>query len=554
MRGSLRPALALGALSAALALTPALGSTQARLSLESVATGMTYPIWAGSPPGDDRVFVVEQYSGQVLIFENGIRKPLPFLDISAELLPLSHSGFMALAFHPQFATNGHVFVYYTVPETSGMFGTPNPAIVRIERHTVSATDPDVVDPTSAMIVLEHAQPNLIHKGAGPLFGPDGYLYIVLGEGGIGGPNSVDACAVGRLDNWFGKVLRIDVDSATPYAIPPDNPFLQTPGALPEIYHLGLRSPWRASIDWQTGNLYIGDVGAFAYEELHFSAAGQAGLNFGHPVLEGPDCSLDCAAELLPCGSSEYPDPIHSYPNTNSSIICGPVYRGSAMPLHDGALFFADFSSGDLWSLRYDPVAGVSGLQSHISDLDPTGALQLISSFGEDGNGEIMIVTRGPQPGDGAVFRIVPFVSSTYCTSTDLNLPGVTCTPVMSEITGIPSLTLSRPLSIDATQIVNWKNGLFFYGTQGSQAIPFLGGTLCVALPLKRTDLQNAGGTAEFTLDCSGSFHFDFNTWLQTGQDPLIAPGTQVHGQYWFRVPETPSGSGLTDGVLFEVGP
>lgn len=528
------------------------GEAQSPLRLETVAQGLNRPIWVGAPLGDDRVFVLEEDSGLIKIVSNGSVLPVPFLDLSGKVDHFSHGGLLSMAFHPQYALNGHFFVFYSAYPSGSVQLGPFQMDVHLERYTVSS-NPDVADPNSGVLILEDLHAGPIHKGGGPVFGPDGYLYVALGEGEIYGYNP-DPCLVGYLDNWFGKILRIDIDGALPYQVPPDNPYINTPGARPEIFHIGLRSPWRMSFDRLTGDLYIGDVGNFAFEEVNFAPAGSGGLNFGYPVVEG---STSCDAALCPgilpaCGDPAYTEPAYAYPNLGTAIIGGHVYRGTVIPDLYGTYVFADFPGGDTLTLRYDPVSGVTQFLDRTDELDPFDIFGLTSSLGEDGDGEILLTTVG---NTGAIYRIVPAEDPTYCTSKAVSLQlGGQCLPTISGHVGIASQGLSTPFVIDATDILNGKAGFFFYGFSGPAGFPFQGGTMCVLPPTRRTPLQFSGGSPQTVQDCTGNLTFDFNAWVQSGQDASITPGQEVHGQFWFRVPPDPFGSGLTNAIGFKFGP
>ena len=547
-RGFRPPARLLAAAAALLIGLAPTSDAQTPLRLEAVAQGLDSPVWVGAPEGDDRVFVIELNSALIKIVRDGVVLPQPFLDLSSKVDAFSVGGLIGMAFHPQFELNGRFFVYYTAPPDEFLPGFFVMDIV-LESYQVSV-DPDVADPASGELILEdlHYGPN--HKGGGPVFGPDGLLYVAIGEGES---LAADSCLAAGLDNWFGKILRIDVDGAAPYEVPADNPFVGTPGALPEIYHLGLRNPWGVSFDSATGELYIGDVGNFAFEEINIAAPGQSGLNFGFPSVEGDDCNPNtCPGIVPPCGDAAYTAPAHAYANFGSAVIGGHVYRGSAIPDLAGTYFYADFPGGGLWSFRYQAGSGVTQLQDRKAELDPFDVYGQASRLGLDGHGELLLTTIGTT---GAVYRIVPDVDPTYCTSKTVQLPSGQCTPVIASQVGIPSFALPTPYVIDASDILNSKAGFFFYGANGPAALPLQGGTLCVAPPVKRTSLQYSGGSPPPAQDCSGTYTFDFNAWIQDGKDPgLVEPGTQVFGQFWFRVPSAPFGVGFTNAIAFTVGP
>jgi glucose/arabinose dehydrogenase len=367
-------------------------SAFAAVKTELVAGGFRFPLYVTAPPGDDRLFIVEQ-RGMVWIHRGGATLPDPFLDIDSlvsAVSQFSERGLLGLAFDPDFDSNRFFFVCYT--NNSG-----NSVLARYE---VLAGNPDKADHSSAEIVLTQTQPFANHNGGMIEFGPDGYLYLGFGDGGSSGDpdeNGQD------LTTLLGKLLRIDV-SSLPYTVPPDNPFVGVPGAEAPIWALGLRNPWRWSFDRQTGDLWIGDVGQGEWEEVDRQPASSGGgENYGWDQMEG----FHCYEPPSNCGSDSLDLPIHEYPHgAECSITGGYVYRGAAAPELGGRYLFGDYCSGKVWSLTYD-VAGDSVLQvtDLTSQLNPTGRINGLSSFGEDGFGEVFLVSRASAD-TGAVYRIV----------------------------------------------------------------------------------------------------------------------------------------------------
>ena len=257
------------------------------IQLEQVAFGFTSPVTVtNADDGSGRLFIVQQ-PGQVLILINGTILPTPFLDISDLVSCCGEQSLLGLAFHPDYANNGFFYVDYT----------DNAGNTVVARYTVSAKDPNVGDPDSAYAILTQAQPFPNHNGGQITFGPDGYLYIALGDGGSGGDPQENGQ---NLQTWLGKILRVDINSdgfpGDPnrnYAVPPDNPFVGDPNALDEIWAYGVRNPWRFSFDRETGDLFIADVGQNSWEEIDFQpAASTGGENYGWDVLEGMHCFED----------------------------------------------------------------------------------------------------------------------------------------------------------------------------------------------------------------------------------------------------------------------
>jgi glucose/arabinose dehydrogenase len=349
--------------------------------------------------GSGRLFIVQQ-AGVIRILVDGALLPTPFLDISSLVVCCGERGLLGLAFHPDFTTNGYFFVYYVEvepeppPDCSQPGGCQeNSAIVR---YQVSA-DPNVADPASATRILTVNQPNIQHQGGNLLFGPDGYLYVGLGDG-----NGLDPSNAQPLDRLLGKMLRLDVDSApdgdcgidADYAVPPDNPYAGPGPECGAIWVSGLRNPWRWSFDRLTGDILIGDVGAGHREEVDFlPATSSGGENFGWPCMEG---DFELGFECLP---GTLTPPILVYPHgPGCAIIGGYRYRGKAMPEWYGDYFFADLCTTTVFVARED-----AGTWSVVALLDVSAQLPgmwTISSFAEDADGELLLVQRVP----GAVWH------------------------------------------------------------------------------------------------------------------------------------------------------
>ncbi len=373
---------------------------QTPLTTELVASGLDNPVYAKSPPGDERIFVVEMDVGLVRIVEDGVLLPAPFLDVSAKMDASLDGGLMSIAFHPDYAKNGLFYVYYTDLEFDST----------VERYSVSSGDPNAADAASGAVLLEVAQPTTSHQGGDLHFGPDGYLWMALGDGGgefgPGGFQPDPDCRAQDPADLLGKVLRLDVDSAFPYAIPPDNPFVGVPGYAPEIWAVGLRNPWRFSFDRETGDVYLGDVGEVTREEINFEPAGSpGGVNYGWSIEEGSTCHAHaCGAAYPACGDSGYTRPLYEYDQSfGCSVTGGYVYRGCAIPDLRGTYFYGDYCSGRIWS--FEAVGGaVTGFQERTTELKPSGLnINRPVSFGEDGDGELLVIDYL----DGELFRVVP---------------------------------------------------------------------------------------------------------------------------------------------------
>lgn len=373
-------ALVLAAVSTGCGDSPAEPPPAGELELraEPVVTGLAAPVHLAAPPGDSRLFVAEQ-AGRIRIIEDGALLPMPFLDIAALVRSGGEQGLLSIAFHPEYAANGRFFVNYTDRD-----GT-----TRVVRYATSA-NANVADPTSARVILQVAQPFGNHNGGQLAFGPDGMLYIGMGDGGSAGDPLGHAQDRNTL---LGALLRIDVDGGDPYIVPLDNPYVGEAGARPEIWAVGLRNPWRFSFDHGDNRIYIADVGQGRREEVNVQSASAAGLNYGWNRMEGslcypPGSVCDPAGFVLP--AVEYANPA-----TGCAVTGGHVYRGSAMPEFIGHYVYADYCRGWVRSFRTTPDGSVADEREW-----PFGDLGRIASFGEDASGELYIVSH-----DGAVHRI-----------------------------------------------------------------------------------------------------------------------------------------------------
>ncbi len=358
---------------------------------QRIASGLTLPLFVAAPPRDvSRIFVIEK-PGRIRIIKWGALLPTAFLDISAKVSTGGEQGLLGLAFHPNYVSNGRFFVNYT--DTSGN-------TVVAEYH-VSA-NPDVADTTESL-VLGVTQPFANHNGGDIMFGPDGYLYIGMGDGGGAGDTLNNAQNPASL---LGKMLRISVDGAAPYTIPPTNPFAGAGDPLDEIWALGMRNPWRYSFDRLNGDLYIGDVGQNLWEEIDYQPGSgpgsNGGDNYGWHVVEG---NGHCFNPSSGCDQTGLKLPILDYPHSQGcSVTGGYVYRGCKMPDLRGTYFYADYCTNFIRTFQV--VAGAAtNLQDRAADLAPGGGLNIrsISSFGEDARGELYLCDII----DGEVFKIIP---------------------------------------------------------------------------------------------------------------------------------------------------
>jgi glucose/arabinose dehydrogenase len=353
------------------------------LALQPVDSGMDFPVFAVSPPGDtDRIMVLER-DGTIWLRKDGVRLPTPFLDLTGITGGGHEYGVLGLAFHPQYASNHRFFVYYV----------DNDANAQLVEY--QATDADHASPTPVDTLLSLTFPSdAIHYGGTIGFGRDGYLYIALGDARTGGSPSSPAQDSTSL---FGKMLRLDVDHAKPYAIPPDNPYVNRTGWRTEIYDLGLRNPYRWSFDRQTGDLYIGDVGEDNWEEVDFRPYGQGGANFGWPITEGTRCFRPLAG----CSTEGLVLPVVTYShNDGCSVTGGVVYRGSEIPDLQGTYLYGDFCGG--WVRRAEITGGRAVDAGPQLDLPLiNGNVDDVVGICEDAQGEVYVVAAS-----GWLYKIV----------------------------------------------------------------------------------------------------------------------------------------------------
>jgi glucose/arabinose dehydrogenase len=350
-----------------------------QVQLRKFAEGFTQPVALEFMPGQAGALVVEQ-AGRIRRLQVGSKDHPVVLDLTDRVEAGGEMGLLGIALHPQFATNRRFFVNYTT-KRDGQLGS------RISEFRLPA-DTLLADPAAERILLRYPQPYRNHNGGMVLFGPDGFLYIGTGDGGAANDPHDHGQNLGSL---LGKMLRVDVDR-TPegalYGIPADNPFLHEPGARPEIYAYGLRNPWRYSFDRATGELWCGDVGQNAREEIDLIIKGG---NYGWRIMEGTICTPKIGD---PCDREGLLPPVVDYPRPEGvSVTGGYVYRGARFPALQGVYLYADFASGHLWGLRH---ADGKLIENHkLISKGPS-----LSSFAEDHEGELYGV--GYQ---GALYRV-----------------------------------------------------------------------------------------------------------------------------------------------------
>ncbi len=346
------------------------------VNIVSFATGFSSPTDISHPVGDARLFVVQQGGAIKIVNPNGTVNATNFLTLtSATITSGGERGLLGLAFHPNYATNGYFYVNYT--NTSGN--------TVIARYSVSA-NPNIADATSGTILLTVNQPFSNHNGGSLKFGPDGYLYIATGDGGSAGDPGNRAQ---NINDNLGKMLRIDVDSASPYGIPADNPFVGVAGN-DEIWAIGLRNPWKFNFDRLNGDLWIADVGQNQFEEInHVTAPLVPGLNYGWKCYEGNAVYSSCS------GTLSFTYPVAQYAHGGPGVVCnsitgGYVYRGNQYPNMFGKYLFAEYCTD---KIGYINDSGAIVWSNTFNNLTPT-------TFGEDVNGELYIA------GGNTLYKIV----------------------------------------------------------------------------------------------------------------------------------------------------
>jgi glucose/arabinose dehydrogenase len=345
-------------------------------ALQKIRGGLHKPTSIVQPSdGTGRLFITEQ-TGAIRIVSDGQLFTQPFLDVTALLTSKElEQGLLDIAFHPNYASNGLFFITYTDPG-----GRPT-----LARYHVSAGDPNVADPASARILLVIPHPYTNHNGGQIQFGPDGYLYYGMGDGG----NEGDPLGNGqRKESLLGSMMRLDVDHGDLYSVPPDNPFIHDPNYRPEIWAKGLRNPWRFSFDQQTGDLYIADVGGSLYEEIDFQPSKRnGGENYGWNLYEG-------MAGTGPTKGLIFPVTQYDHITGGCAVVGGYVYRGKTLPGLVGTYLYGDFCKGTIWGMKrsQDGVWHTEGLMS-------TGVP--LTTFGQSTDGEIYAADI-----NGSVYKLV----------------------------------------------------------------------------------------------------------------------------------------------------
>jgi glucose/arabinose dehydrogenase len=498
-------------------------SAQVTLQSTLIHAGFTEPLFVGSPPGDThRLFVVE-HRGTIQIIKDGAVLPVPFINLDPIVSGGSGSderGLLGLAFHPNYATNGKFYVDYTDLNSN-----------EVLREYIVSSNPDVADPSSFTTLFgPYVDPQSNHNGGCLQFGPDGKLYYGLGDGG--NANDMGAGhdpAVGNaqsMNTYFGKMLRIDVDNPPTY-VPAGNPFPSS--AIPLCWAIGLRNPWRWSFDSLTGDMYIGDVGQGAVEEIDFQpASSTGGENYGWRCMEGNVCTgfTGCT-----CNAANLKMPIQTYTHGQGcSITGGYMYRGAAIPLFQGNYIYADYCNATIWSFAYNGTT-VSNFVNRTAELHPGGghAINSVTSFGQDANGELYICDFG----GGEVYRI-----DALCPT-----PTNYCVGAMNSTGGSSSMgfTGSGSMSNNNLQLFAFGNppnvnGQFLYG-QGQAQVPVYNGFRCYASNLHRLPIVQTNQFGD------AAYAFDVNA-----PPAVITAGSTWNFQFVYRDPGVGTGANTSDAL------
>lgn len=478
-----------------------------------------------SIPGGEIVYVAER-AGRIRLVRDGLVDAQPFVDVGDLLETTGNVGLRCFAFHPDYAFNGYVYLWFDAPNgTVGVDGV----LIRITRD---AANPDRLDRTTEVELLRVPQDGRTHGGGAIQFDDQGMLLLGIGDGSEGGDQF---CRAQDRSNLLGSIIRLDVDGGVPYAIPSDNPFRQMPGVRSEIYHYGFRHPWKWVIDPVDGSMWIADVGHFQREEIDYAPPGAAGLNFGWSVREGTQCftNIPCNASLPPCGSSIYTAPVHEFDhNGNCSVTGGDVYRGGDIPWLDGRYVYSDFCSNRVWSIAIDPVTGASDVIEHSMSIFPMeGVFTLTSAIGVDPNGELLFADYA----DGEIYRLAPQESVVATCPGEPNGTGVGATLTAAGTTSLSN----NDLVFHVEDAPPFSLGVLFYGPEPT-IFPWANGVRCVdggngTLLRVKFDVSSAAGDMLYPVDLQ-----DEPFSLQAGR---VQIGTTMYFQAWYRDISGPLGLG-----------
>lgn len=509
---------------------PSLAAPQAARAT-FVATIADHPTAIEFAPGDLRRIYVATKEGRVWSVRHSLPQQTLALDISPLVRNIAESGLVGMAFDPNFQSNRHVYLAFHTGSQQGDS--------MISRFTFIPGSDDLIDPNSETIIWGPVpQGSSAHKGGDLEFGPDGMLYHGLGDGGTGLFSGPDIAQ--DLSSPKGKILRFDVRAPFPH-VPQDNPLASTPGADPHIWAQGFRNPFRIDVDPATGDIYVGDVGDGAWEEITRLPAGVPLLNGGWPCVEGLDCGAQIACQCLDPGIVR---PIAAMAHSGSSPFCavigGLVYRGSAIPSLNGHYIFADYCSGQIRAL-VDPAGNAASTDLSLYLNDAGAPIRTISDFTRDPNGEIWFVEHA----SAKIWRLDPASGiETYC-SAQPNSAGTA-----ASITAVGSTSIAASDITLRIQDLPPNQFGFLIASQGRSFIPnFAGsdGNLCLASPLFRwyASLSNAGsgGGVTYPADLAA-----------LPQGMTVDPGETWHFQYWTRDTNPLNTSTTSNGVSITFTP
>jgi len=516
---------------AALLLLAAPAQTQGvTLSLERIVApgqGILQPvdvhaIPAGAVGAGD--LVVAERQGLVKVVEDGLVRAEPYADLRGLVETQGDVGLRAIQFHPDHAVNGEVFVWYDADNgTAGVDGV-------LARMTLDGGPIPRLDPASYAEVLRVTQDGRSHGGGAIHFDQTGMLCLAIGDGHPGGDPS---CRAQDPSNLLGTMIRIDVDGGTPYAVPPDNPFVGVPGYAPEVLHFGLRHPWKWSFDRLTGSTWIADVGEYVAEEVNHVPPGVTGLNFGWSVLEGSDCfAAPCPGGIATsCLDATLTAPVFEYGHAlGCSVTGGAVYRGALIPELAGRYVFTDFCSKRIWTTEYDPqTQGHSTFQHPINTYPAGSSLVLAATVGTDANGELLF----PDYTDGEIYRLAPRIAvSQVCTG------AVNNTGSRASLSLVGGTSLGQgTLRFQVTNVPPFALGVLFLGPE-TVSVPLGNGVLCVgpgATGLVRVEYSVSSGTGLLLHEPSVS---SGPLAMTMG---LVNVGTTSYFQSWYRDVNGPLG-------------
>ncbi len=458
---------------------------QPDLELSNFATGFVNPVDIANA-GDERLFIVEQ-AGLVWVLDaDGNKFPEPFLDIDDRVGSGGERGLLGIAFHPDYVNSGYFYVNYT----------NNSGDTRISRFSVTDTDPNLADPDSEVILMTIAQPFGNHNGGCIKFGPDGYLYTSLGDGGSGGDPQNNSQ---NRQTFLGKMLRIDVDNGSPYSIPDSNPFSTDDETLDEIWALGLRNAWRFSFDRVTGDLWMGDVGQNAWDEIDFQpASSPGGENYGWRCYEG-----NATFNTSGCNDAStmtFPILEHDISfNPNCSVTGGFVYRGCEFPGLWGHYIFSDYCSDKFWSIAPDGQGGWVSNQLSVSF-----GTNNVPTFGENSDGELFVSGHN----NGIISKITSPSSMLVAT-------GETCE-------GDNDGSISFTVPTDQFTSITWTPDIF-----GPAPVNLAPGMYSVEVTTSN------GCNLTQTIEVEAGEPYPDQPIVNVGQDGLLTTGAVANSYQWF---------------------